>query len=107
MEIMIFKNLSKPEKTICACLDFQHHNLAKFFGLVKSLLPKAALVFDSEALFSLRELEKIRITAPPAPADSGNPVPEKVTGRIPANEAGGFSRHRVRKRKGIDGSRGG
>jgi GT2 family glycosyltransferase/glycosyltransferase involved in cell wall biosynthesis len=41
----------------------RHHNLAKYFGLVKDLFPEAALVFDSEALFSLRELEKIKLTA--------------------------------------------
>ena len=41
----------------------RHHNLARFFGLVTALLPEASLIFDSEALFSLRELEKIKMTA--------------------------------------------
>jgi O-antigen biosynthesis protein len=41
----------------------RHHNLPVFLPWLQSFLPQAALIFDSEALFSLRELERMKLTA--------------------------------------------
>ncbi len=41
----------------------RHHNLPVFLPWLQAFLPQAGLIFDSEALFSLRELERIKLTA--------------------------------------------
>lgn len=50
----------------------RHHNFPRFYKTIKASLPEAGLIFDSEALFSLRELEKLHL------ADTGQPRAREI-----------------------------